>query len=299
MVTGYCGPTSGSSLHSISERVKLVEAWELLMRMPDFILMGAMKSGTTTLHRQLGLQPGILMSEPKEPNFFSDDLVYAKGLDWYRSLFAEAAISDLCGESSTHYTKLPTYPRTVKRMKAALPRVKLIYMMRHPIDRLVSHYIHEQFEWRMRMPIDQAIERHPELISYGCYSQQLEPYIDAYGAENILPIFFEHFVKHGQEELERVCQFVGYRGQPRQVEIEETMNNISKLRMRKSPVRDALVYSPVLQAIRRKLIPQSWRDRVKRLWQITERPALSESSVQRLEQIFEEDLAKLGRALRH
>ena len=148
-----------------------------MTRLPDFVLIGAMKSGTTTLHRQLSLQPGIFMSEPKEPNFFSDDQVYAQGMDWYHSLFAVAAPSDLCGESSTHYTKLPTYPHAVERMKAAVPRLKLIYIMRHPIDRLISHYMHEQFEWRMRLPIDKAVERHPELISYGCYSQQLEPFL--------------------------------------------------------------------------------------------------------------------------
>ena len=94
-----------------------------------------------------------------------------------------------------------------------------------------------------------------------------------------------------------MCRFVGYSGQPRWIEIDDTMNNISKLRMRASRVRDAFVYSPVLRTIRRKLVPKSWRDRVRRFWEITERPALSESSVQRLEQVFDEDLAKLGRAL--
>ena len=267
------------------------------VRLPEFVIIGAMKSATTTLHRQLNLQPGIFMSEPKEPNFFSDDKVYTKGLDWYRSLFAVATASDLCGESSTHYTKLPTYPRTVQRMRATLPRVKLIYMIRHPVDRLISHYMHEQFEWRMQMPIDEAIEHHPELISYGCYSQQLEPFLDAYGAENILPIFFEHFVKHGQTELERVCRFVGYQGQPIWIDEDGTGNNISGLRMRESRIRDTFVDLPVLRALRRKLVPKSWRERVRRFWQIKERPTLSEVSIQRLEQIFDEDLAKLGETL--
>ncbi len=52
-------------------------------------------------------------------------------------------MTDLRGESSTHYTKLPTYPRTVDRMVRDLPRLKLIYVMRHPIERLVSQYVHE------------------------------------------------------------------------------------------------------------------------------------------------------------
>src|SRR5690349_17383952 len=114
-----------------------------MSRPPDFVIIGAMKCATTTLHEQLARQPGIFMSRPKEPNFFSDDEVYARGLDWYRSLFDGAGDSALCGESSTHYTKLPSYPETVGRMARALPRPRLIYVMGHPVDRLISHFVHE------------------------------------------------------------------------------------------------------------------------------------------------------------
>ena len=255
-----------------------------------------MKCATSTLHEQLAGQPGFFMSEPKEPNFFSDDEIYARGIQWYQSLFAGAAPTDLCGESSTHYTKLPTYPETLSRMQAALPNVKLIYMMRHPIERLISHYIHEQLEWRMQMPIDEAVERHPELVVYGCYGMQLEPFLNAYGPENVLPVFFERFVRHKQAELERVCRFLGYRGQPRYNESWQP-RNVSQERLRKSPLRDAIVNAPVLRTIRRRLIPKSWREKVKRFWQIKERPVLSPETTRRLEEVFDADLARLGRWL--
>jgi Sulfotransferase domain len=267
-----------------------------MKRLPDFIVIGAMKSATSTLHEQLNEQYGFFMSEEKEPNFFSNDDVYAKGLDWYASLFAGATFGDFCGESSTHYTKLPTYPHTIARMRAALPQVKLVYMMRHPIDRLISHYMHEQFEWRMQVPIEEAIYKYPELVSYGCYSGQLEPFRSAYGAENILLIFFERFIHSGLEELQRVCQFVGSQRQPRWIEHLEA-TNVSSHRMRESLVRDAIVNAPVLRAIRKRFVPRSWRDRVKRLWQIKQRPQLSDSTVQYLEEIFDADLSRLGRWL--
>lgn len=263
---------------------------------PNFIIIGAMKSATSTLHEQLKQQPGFFMSEEKEPNFFSNDEIYANGLDWYSSLFFNAAPGELCGESSTHYTKLPTYPHTVARMKAALPHVKLIYMIRHPIDRLISHYLHEQLECRMQLPIDEAINKHPELISYSCYNMQLEPFRDAYGAENILLIFFEQFVRKGQEELERVCEFLGFQGQPRWIESLEA-TNVSNQRLRNSPLRDAIVNQPVLAAIRKRFVPKSWRDRAKRLWQIRQRPQLRDSTVQSLEEIFDGDLSRLGHRL--
>ncbi len=81
-----------------------------MSRLPDFIIIGAMKSATTTLHGLLASQPGVFMSTPKEPCFFSDDEVWARGVGWYASLFEAAPAGALLGESSTHYTKLPTYP---------------------------------------------------------------------------------------------------------------------------------------------------------------------------------------------
>src|SRR5262249_25249044 len=148
----------------------------MMIHRPDFIVIGAMKSATTTLHEQLARQPGIFMCHPKEPSFFSDDEIYARGWGWYGSLFRPAGLAGLRGESSTHYTKLPTYPRTIDRMARDLRRLKLIYVMRHPIDRLISQYVHEVTVGRISAGLREALERHPELIDYGRYSMQLQPF---------------------------------------------------------------------------------------------------------------------------
>jgi hypothetical protein len=264
--------------------------------MPRFIIIGAMKCATSTLHEQLARQPGVFMSTPKEPNFFSNDEEWARGIDWYRSLFAGASPGDLCGESSTHYTKLPTYPRTVERMRDHLPGdVKFIYVMRHPIDRLVSQYIHE---WTQRVvpvdaTIDAALETHPELIAYSRYAMQLQPFFQAFGRESVLPVFFERLTSHPQETLERVCAFIGCAGEPRWFD-GASEQNVSSERMRESPLRDALINLPGLRAARRALVPQGWRDRVKKWWTMKHRPTLSDASLQRLRAIFDEDLALLG-----
>src|SRR5262249_10226438 len=141
-------------------------------RLPDFLVIGAMKSATTTLHEQLARQPGLFMSRPKEPNFFSDDDVHARGLDWYASLFRHAPSTALCGESSTHYTKLPTYPHAVGRIADSVPGVRLIYVMRHPLDQLLSHYVHERTVGRIKESLEEAVDRYPELLDYGRYGMQ-------------------------------------------------------------------------------------------------------------------------------
>jgi hypothetical protein len=264
-----------------------------MTKLPDFIIIGAMKSATSTLHEQLAAQPGIFMSSLKEPNFFSDEPEYAKGMSWYASLFQDANLEDLCGESSTHYTKLPTYPETIARIKDCLPDVKMIYVMRHPIDRLVSQYIHQWTEREISIDINQAIARHPELIAYSQYTRQLEPFFATFGREKVLPVFFERLLQESPAELTRVCQFLEYGGNPVwNAELEA--QNVSSQRMQKNLGRDFLVELPVLSSIRKNLIPQAWRDKAKTLWMMKQKPQIDAEQMAHLKSVFDRDLAVLG-----
>lgn len=262
------------------------------MKKPNFIIIGAMKCATSSLHEQLALQPNFFMSKLKEPNFFSNDEEYSKGLDAYWNHFQEAQLTDFCGESSTHYTKLPTYPLTIKRLHHALPDAKFIYVMRHPVKRLISQYIHEWSQRIIDVDINAAVRHHPELIDYSRYTMQLQPYFETFGAERVLPVFFERLFSHNQSELERICQFLGYVDTPMWQDLDA--QNVSSERMRTSQWRDALVENPILQGLRRNLVPKSLRTWVRGLWSMKKRPELSPQEVQRLESIFDEDLGVLG-----
>ena len=255
------------------------------MALPDFIIIGAMKSATSTLHDQLAAQPGIFMTDPKEPCFFSDDHIWSKGLAWYEGLFEKAQPGDLKGESSTHYTKLPTYPHTVERMKAHVPHAKLIYMTRDPIDRLVSHYMHGWLEHSIEGDINEAIHKYPEMIAYSRYDMQLAPFIEAYGESNILVIDFTDIVKQPQETLERVCAFIGYEGKPQWV-AELSQRNSSTARMRDHKLRDLLVFNPVVTFVRKTFIPRSVREKIKDFWRMKQKPKLTEESMAWLREQF-------------
>ena len=260
---------------------------------PHFIIIGAMKCATSTLHDQLAQQPGIFMSEPKEPCFFSDDPIWEKGEDWYASLFAAAEPNEICGESSTHYTKLPTYPQTVSRLKASRPNVRLIYVMRHPIDRLISQYIHQWTENEITIGINAALQEFPELVAYSQYGRQLDPFFDAFGREAVLPVFFEYLLAHPQQELERICRFVGYAGNP-VWQREDGAKNVSQERLRESRWRDRIVYAPGISQVRQYLVPQGVRDRIKQLWQIRQRPTLDPENLTRVTELLDADLARVG-----
>jgi hypothetical protein len=259
---------------------------------PNCIIIGAMKCATSTLHDQLNMHDSFFMTDPKEPYFFSDDAVYAKGVQWYESLFAEAKAGQLKGESSTHYTKLPTYPDTVKRMAAYCPSVKCIYIMRHPVDRLVSHYIHEWTQGVISCNIDNAVYRHPELIAYSRYNMQIEPYLDFFGHAAVLPLFSERLRNNPQHELQEVFGFLGVDETP--VWHENIRSNISAERLQKCAWRDVLVNNYALQFLRKKFVPKKIRTVIKNFWAMRERPELSPEVLKYLKGVFDKDLQKIG-----
>lgn len=262
--------------------------------MPDFVIIGAMKCATSTLHDQLARVEGVSMSEPKEPNFFSDELNWAKGIGWYESLFDAMPESDLKGESSTHYTKLPTYPLCVSRMLEHIPDGKLIYVMRDPIDRIVSHYIHE---WSQRViedgcPIDEAIERYPILVEYSRYAMQLSPYVEKWGTDRILPVFFERLMSNSQSEFERVGRFLGITTEMRWD--TDDAKNVSSQRQRRGPIVNAILGNRMMQVARRTLMPESLRAKIRSRWTMKERPVLSDASIKRLHALLDPDMRQLG-----
>lgn len=264
--------------------------------LPHFIIIGAMKSATSTLAGQLALQSGIFMTEPKEPNFFSDDSIYNKGIAWYQSLFSSAAEADLLGEASTHYSKLPTHPLAIERIKQHVPNARFIYVMRHPVDRLVSHYIHQWSMGIYRCDINEAVNQYPEMLAYGKYAEQLSPYIDAFGRASILPIFFDRLIHFPQEELERVCDFIGYQGKPEwQFDLEAS--NVSSQRIRKFPLYSLLIESTLATWLRQNLIPRALRDRVKSKLTMKKRPQLTQKTLEALTDEFDKDLYQVGQWL--
>ena len=262
-------------------------------RLPDFLVIGAMKSATSTLHEQLARQSGVFMSEPKEPCYFSDDPVYARGEAWYRNLFAAAAPDDLCGESSTHYTKLPTFPNTVGRIAAAFPDPHLVYVMRHPVDRMISHYLHARSFGQGPDDIVAAIDEIPELVDYSRYGYQLRPFVEAFGSDRIHLMFFEELKTAPQRPFRALGEFLGACNSFEWVDLPPA--NVSAERLRLTPRQYRLMHNPSLTRIRRRLVPKPLRQYVaRRLTLGSERPMLPETVRADLVRRFAEDLAELS-----
>lgn len=255
---------------------------------PHFIVLGAMKCGTTTLAAQLGAQTGIFMTDPKEPQYFSDDQIFAQGPDWYAGLFAGAAEGDVRGEASTHYTKRPELDKTVERMTAALPQVRLIYMIRDPMVRLVSHYVHEWSQGVLSRPLEAELDAHTPLVDYGRYGWQVAPFIEAYGRDAVLLTSLERMTADPGGELARVAAHIGHSGPVAWVE-ESAAENTSAKRSRKLPLHGLIVDNPVADALRRTLVPKAVRTWVREARQMKGRPEIPADRIAGLQARFAED----------
>lgn len=181
--------------------------------MPDFIIIGAAKAGTSTLYHLLAQHPQIYMSPIKEPGFFAEDEVYARGLEWYKSLFASADEKQICGEASTQYTRYPQLPHTAERVAETLPKAKLIYIMREPISRAYSHYFHRyERELFPNQPIEWSFEKHveydPICLDSNDYRLQLTQYLEYFDRDAILPLLFEDLVNNFEHLANQLSIFL-------------------------------------------------------------------------------------------
>lgn len=179
--------------------------------LPDFLVIGAMKAATTSLYEDLKRHPGIFLPLDKEPeDLASDEVLTPRGLQGYARLFRDARPGQLVGEASTAYSKRPDVEGVAERARALMgERLKIIYMVRDPIERMVSHYRHDWLEGAVVGAIGETLLREPRYVNYSRYHYQLEPWILAFGWDQILVVRFEDYTRDRVTALSRILHFLG------------------------------------------------------------------------------------------
>ena len=177
--------------------------------LPTFLVIGAMKAGTTSLHAYLSSHPDVFMSEPKELDFFVEGRNWDRGLGWYEDRFAGAGAAAARGEASTNYTKDPFFGGVPERIHSVIPDVRLVYVVRHPIRRMVSEYWHHVAEYGERRPLGEALRTNPMLFALSDYAAQLDRYTGLFPPEHLLVITSEALYGARAETLRSIFSFLG------------------------------------------------------------------------------------------
>ena len=177
--------------------------------LPNLIIIGAMKSATSSLHYYLSFHPEIYMSSPKELDFFIAERNWGKGREWYESHFPVDA--PVRGESSTNYTRFQLYDGVPKRLHGLLPDAKFIYVLRDPVLRVVSQYDHRVIQGKETGTISEALCDLPnnDYVLTSKYYLQLTKYLEYYDKSRFLILKFEELKNRRIEVLKRVFQFLG------------------------------------------------------------------------------------------
>ncbi len=177
------------------------------MRSPDFIIIGAMKCGTTSLKSDLSTHSQVYVA-PKEPRFFHSDRYHKQGLKQYFSHF-EGRNESIVGESSGFYAWDSWCEETAERMRRDVPDAKLLYIIRNPVERVVSHWAWGISNGQPWGPINEAVQSVDRLVEMSLYWRQISRYREHFPDDQIKMLFLED-LKADPRSLFRHCgQFLG------------------------------------------------------------------------------------------
>lgn len=178
------------------------------MSLPDFLIVGAQRSGSTWLHELLQSHPSIYMPHRrKEVQFFNKH--YDRGLDWYRDFFpsdAEADAYDAIGEATPTYFSKSVAPERISR---DLPDAKLLLILRNPADRAFSHYMLLVQSDGYRGTFEDLLAENRGPFDYGLYGHWLARYLEYFDRSQFCILIYEDAVRQVEESKARLARFLG------------------------------------------------------------------------------------------
>ncbi|MBN1493698.1 MAG: sulfotransferase domain-containing protein [Candidatus Omnitrophica bacterium] len=176
--------------------------------LPNFLIIGAPRSGTDFLSNVLSAHPDVCMARTREVHFF--DYNYEKGSAWYEDFFSACDERCMIGEKTANYL---VKPECAQRIKETLNDPKLIVILRDPVDRAYSHY-RNHIGWGVIAPevtFRMYLESFPEVMIMGNYYEHLRRYFTIFGADAVHIISFNEMLAHTADSYKQVLSFLGLR----------------------------------------------------------------------------------------
>jgi hypothetical protein len=277
------------------------------MPLPTFFIIGAPKCGTTSLHSYLDQHPEIGMSLMKETHFFigpeniRNTVKRVDDLDEYEKLFEPAFA--VRGEASPSYTAYPMHKGASERIKETVPEAKFIYLVRDPIDRTMSHYMHRVALAGERRPpqeaLGEALDKLPDAnLPYICpslYASQLDHYLRLFPQERILVVDQADLFANRREALREMFAFLSVDETFDSPQLDTELGASSERRVYRPgyvPFAERIAASPL------RLLPRNFRRSIRRsveriLWPPLETPALDDDLRGRLEDLYANEVERL------
>lgn len=267
--------------------------------LPNLIIIGGLKCGTTSLHHYLGLHPEIHMSKPKELNFFVEELNWDLGLDWYRGRFDGRY--PVRGESSPHYTNLPYFSGVPERIAEHVPDARLIYMVRDPISRILSHWAHAVGAGYETRPMEDALARPDQTyVTRSRYWMQLQPYLERFDLSQIEVITQEELQSDRKGTMRNAFRFAGVDEDFYSEQFEREWEKSSAKESERYQLMEKLIKLPGFRSFDRNFdrFPERMRWMVEKIVHDPEappasKPRLPDSILESLTAQFTEDVASL------
>jgi sulfotransferase family protein len=224
--------------------------------LPDFVIVGAQKAGTTSLHDYLCQHPSVSQPATKEVHFF--DLAYGRGAGWYRAHFRPGRPGQISGESTPYYLFHPAVPG---RLQETLPEAKLIVLLRDPVDRAFSHHNHERALGYEHLEFEAALaaeaerlageeerlladpgyrsraHQHFSYLARGNYAEQLERWFEHCGEERFLVLSAEDLFGDPAAVVAVAQEFLEL---PRQIPVDLSAKNARSYAPIPEPLRERL-----------------------------------------------------------
>ncbi len=280
------------------------------MRLPNFIVGGALKAGTTSLNYYLGQHPEVYMSPMKEPRYFAYEPAAASGgngdgrgqalhfpvttMEQYAALFEGATNEKAVGEVSPHYIISPVAPR---RIRETLPDVRLIFSLRHPVKRAYSVYWQAVRLGNENRPVEQALTEAEHRVRNGRYYALLGNWYDVFDPSRIKVILFDDLARDALGTFQDICRFL---------EVDDTFAPDLTIRNKGGALKnqrlgrfyESLKNSPLKQAVD-PLVPERLRDKVNdmRNQNFEEPPPIPAAVAERLQAYYRDDIDQLERFL--
>jgi hypothetical protein len=179
--------------------------------LPNLLIIGAQKCGTTSLHAYLDLHPDVQMAAGKELDFFIADRAWTNGVEWYSQRFADGFA--VRGEASPNYTAWPVWDGVPQRAASVVPEARIVYLVRDPLERIESHYLQRRIEDGARGDIAAVvgdIEDPANLfVARSRFATQLEHWLEHYPQEQVLVLSAEELREDRRATVRAVLEHVG------------------------------------------------------------------------------------------